>query len=549
MAPGKSVKTHVLPPACSDYPEVPNLPPSELADLFDSVYPGPNYDNARVHMQSDLNMEGWESVRHIIDPIDATLVDQLNYGFTMGIDKDAYISIPFTNHKSSRTHYEVVNEFVIKHYRTGAINGPYAVNPLSVKVFPSPLQVAISASGKKRCVIDMSYPQGSSVNSTISTDWSQVPGFDGQFQLPTHDKICKLVLETFQPMMFVADLSAYFMQIPSDVADIPYMCFAWRGALFYHRRLPFGCRTACLHAQRVSDAVAAVHKAGAPGQLEPYIDDFDGIVTAALAERAHVCFHGLLHRLGLLATIEKCISPTFETVFLGLLYNLRDLTLALPADKITRVLAIIEEWLDREHCSKKQLQSLLGLMNHLTTVVHAGRPFTSALLDILKLDQFPHEVTVHLKQDLHTWRQFLQSRHAVKSLMKSAELVNPDTDLIIAAEKDKCAISVNGKVSGCRVQSGEKIPPHAMYAVAVWFASKHYCETFAGRMILVLVPTKIALTVINRANTPCTSLRPLIREMWMKQANMDCVIKAVYNKSTNNNYLFREFIDFVNIMI
>ena len=115
--------------------------------------------------------------------MDDTLIDQLKYGFCMGINSDHEISIPYTNHKSAIQNFDIVDDFIITHYQSGAIAGPYKFNPLPVTIHPSPLQVAISASGKRRCVIDMSYPTGHSINSSIPDEWNQIPGFSGTFKL------------------------------------------------------------------------------------------------------------------------------------------------------------------------------------------------------------------------------------------------------------------------------------------------------------------------------------------------------------------------------
>ena len=407
----------------------------------------------------------------------------------------------------------------------------------------------MSSSGKERCVIDMSYPHGSSINDAIPCDWSKVPGFNGQFKLPTHDKICGLILDTPDPVMYVTDLAAFYMQICSDLADAPYLAFTWRSGLYFHRRLPFGCRTACLHAQRVSDAVALIHRSISPGHMEPYVDDFDGIVTSSLSAKAHRAFHLLLHKLGLLTTPEKSISPTHQAIFLGLLYNLLEYTLTLPPEKVQRVLVIIEEWLQKDACSKQQLQSLLGLLNHLTTVVHAGRPFTAALLDVLRQGHFPHPVTDELRQDLIAWKQFLSSKFAVKSIMKCASREIPDSIVAIAVRKNTCVVSVCGGISGCRFGSDVSVPQHAMFALAVWFISVNYVTQLTGKLILVLVPTKAAAAVINRANTTCTQIRPALRQMWLAQAQEDCVIKAVHDKFVNNDYLFRQFVKFEDVVL
>ena len=144
-------------------------------------------------------------------------------------------------------------------------------------------------------------------------------GFNGEFKLPTHENICKAILETPDPVMFITDLKSYYMQISSDWFDSPFMCLTWRNALWIHRRLPFGCRSSCLHAQRVTDAVVAIFTKTQCAHLAGYVDDFASILRRLLAASEYAAFHRLLDELGLLKTIEKCQSPNLIRIFLGLL--------------------------------------------------------------------------------------------------------------------------------------------------------------------------------------------------------------------------------------
>ena len=121
----------------------------------------------------------------------------------MGIDQTCEINIPVTNHLSARKEFTVIDEFVTRHYQSGAILGPYHHNPFPVMAKPSPMQVAMSALGKKRPVLDMSYPTGKSINNAIPQNWNDIHGFEGIFKLPTHDKIYTAILSTPEPRMFI----------------------------------------------------------------------------------------------------------------------------------------------------------------------------------------------------------------------------------------------------------------------------------------------------------------------------------------------------------
>ena len=507
-----------------------------IAENYISTDSPPNYCGRRSPVQSNLNIDAWKKYASIIDPVDPTLIPQLEFGFSMAIDFSHDIQVPVTNHPSARHEPAVIDEFIIKHCNSGALLGPFKQNPFPVNVFPSPMQVATSSSGKKRPVIDLSYPKYHSVNSAIPKQWSEIPGFDGVFKLPTHDDVCKAILTTKDPLMFLVDLKSYYMQLPSDWRDTPYMCVAWRGCLYFHRRLPFGCRTSCLHAQRVTDAVVLIYTRVIPASLSGYVDDFCSIVTALISASAYAYFNGLLDELGLSRTIDKCVTPALVAVFLGLLYHLRDMYMALPDDKLARAVALMQLWLEKESCTKAQVQSLLGHLNHIATVLHAARPFTSSVVDLLREDKFPAVVNADIKQDLDMWIQFLASDWSKKSIIKSQDLAVPDDILRVAVRHRTFVIYCDGHLQGYMLHDSEpSLPPSAMFAVAVWVAVHKHGQVFMNKVIKITVPFKSAALLINRARSLCVGIRKMVRDMWLAQARLDCIVKAVVSPTKHSD--------------
>ena len=506
---------------------------------------GPNYCNAKVTCESNLNIQAWRKYEHIIREKDSTLVDQLAYGFTMGIDHNADINIPLTNHLSARNEPQVIDEFLTKHYKQKSMLGPYSTNPLPVPVYPSPLQVATSASGKKRAVIDMSYPANKSVNSAIPRVWTEIQGFDGVFKLPTHDRICQAIVSTPDPVMFITDCRGYYMQIPSDWRDTPYMVITWRKAIWLHRRLPFGCRSSCLHAQRVTDAVCLIFTRIHAAHLDGYVDDYVSVVTIVRSASAYAAFHGLLHELGVERSEEKDQTPHWLRIFLGLQYNLRDMLMSIPEDKVLRVVSSLHQWLEKHTCTKSQVQTLLGHFNHLAAVVHAGRPFMASLVDILRQNQFPAPVTEDLKKDINVWLTFLQSDFNGASIIKSQFHAVPDSVLTIAVNGQSCVIECDGSMSAYMLNTTEPfLPQKAMYTVATWLAVNKHSEKLRDSVIKVSVPTKTAAVIINRAKTDIKCIRTLLRQMWAKQAKYDYVITAIPQQSNNFVRLYGVYHEF-----
>ena len=500
----------------------------------------------KVIVNSELNLHVWEKHRPIIESVDNTLVDNLKHGFCMGIDRSKTISVPYTNHKSAIEHYEIIDEFIIKHYNSKAIAGPYKVNPLPVMVHPSPLQVATSSSGKRRAVIDMSYPSGTSVNDAIPDQWSLILGFTGEFRLPTHEQIGERILDLEDPLMGLTDLKAYYMQLPSDPCDYPYMAFSWRRALWVYLRLPFGCRSACLHAQRVTVAVCHVYKKLSTNHVAGYVDDYCDVNERVVALPAHNTLHCLLDDFGLGRTAEKCLVPDELRLFLGLLYDLRRRLLLLPEDKLRRAAQLLDDWLARDTATRSQLESLVGFLNHIATVVVAGKPFNALMYDCLNTHQFPMDVDQEIKADLLVWKDFLQNEFLNTSAMKRYISVAADVLVAIAVKQNNCVILCQGQRFGYRLETDWLIPKALMPAVAVWLITCFHIDSIQGQVACVSVPSKVAQNVINRVNTKVTRIRPLLRDMWVRQALRDCYIKAVYG-TDNVAWLYSEYVHFTNV--
>ena len=94
-------------------------------------------------------------------------------------------------------------------------------------------------------------------------------------------------------------------------------------------------------------------------------------------------------RLGIPIAKHKRDGPTTCLTFLGIEIDTIAAQLRLPADKLGRIQSLLAKWGDRKACSRKGLESLVGLLNHACKVVRAGRSFLRRMLDLL------HTVPTH----------------------------------------------------------------------------------------------------------------------------------------------------------
>ena len=89
----------------------------------------------------------------------------------------------------------------------------------------------------------------------------------------------------------------------------------------------------------------------------------------------------------------------------------------LPDKKLNSLKEVLEAWLSRDSCSKRQLLSLIGSLSFAAKVVKPGRMFLRRLINLsTKVSQL-HQV-VHLDSeaevDIQWWAQFLSSWNGVE---------------------------------------------------------------------------------------------------------------------------------------
>ena len=154
------------------------------------------------------------------------------------------------------------------------------------------------------------------------------------------------------------DISRAFRHLKIDPLDYYLLGLRWN-ATFIDTCLPFGSRHRSQNFQRVSDAVCYALRCQGHC-VTNYIDDFVGYGTPDIARRSYDCLHNVLDRLGLTISEKKLVPPTTQAVCLGILIDTVSGTVSIPDEKLYQIKSSVIDWQQKEHCTKRQLQSLLG---------------------------------------------------------------------------------------------------------------------------------------------------------------------------------------------
>ena len=120
--------------------------------------------------------------------------------------------------------------------------------------------------------------------------------------------------------------------------------------------------------------------------------------------------------LGFPVKQEKVVGPAMIIEFQGILIDIEQMQLCLPLQKLYRLRRLIQSWKERKSCTKYQLLSLIGYLQHASTVVKPGRTFLRRMIDTSKrqihLDA-PMRLNTGFRSDIIWWSLFLERWNGV----------------------------------------------------------------------------------------------------------------------------------------
>ncbi|MCP4257467.1 MAG: hypothetical protein GY774_08055, partial [Planctomycetes bacterium] len=304
----------------------------KLFDIYEDVrnHAVPNFKGAKRGLLHKFNMEGWRNYSHVIEDDDVLLF--LNYGFPVDYRGHCIpVSSP-KNHSSAIWHPEAIERYIQTEIDEGALYGPFEVPPFDW-VTISPLMTRDKkGSDKKRVILDLSFPEGASVNSGV--DKKTYLNVDFKLQLPSALTLKELIANEGEVYMWSLDIRRAYRQLRSDPLDMPLLCFQWNGKTYVDSAVPFGLRHGARNMQAVSKAFTNILAAEEITSLA-YIDDVIGIAsTKEKADKDLGRAVELLKELGVEEATDKRNTATKDIIWLGIQFNSKDMIMRIPDEKI-----------------------------------------------------------------------------------------------------------------------------------------------------------------------------------------------------------------------
>ena len=103
------------------------------------------------------------------------------------------------------------------------------------------------------------------------------------------------------------------------------------------------------------------------------------------------------------------VTPATKVTCLGVEINSENFTVSITEEKIQDILNICNLWSVKTHCTKRELQSLLGKLLYITKCVKSSRFFLNRMLELLRSSHKQEKIilTQNFKQDLNWFKEFV----------------------------------------------------------------------------------------------------------------------------------------------
>ena len=221
------------------------------------------------------------------------------------------------------------------------------------------------------------------------------------------------------------DIKSAYRLIPVHPCDRHLLGIEWRGA---HYVDPFGLRSAPKIFTAVADALHwAIVREGVP-IVDHYLDDFItlGPPDSAECQQNLDRILSVCADLGVPLALAKLEGPSHRLTFLGIELDTMEGVLRLPQDKLCRLRGLLAQWLQRRVCRRRQLESLVGTLQHACRVVRPGRTFLRRAIDLLGTPgatKGQHHVRLNreFRADLHWWWTFSTHWNGVAAFPPTAK--------------------------------------------------------------------------------------------------------------------------------
>ena len=488
----------------------------------------PNFIKARIPIKSQLHVQAWKD--NLEGYWDKQLCHLLEFGFPLDFNRKCDPKNDGGNHKSALEFPGDVDAYIAEELEYGALLGPFTEPPIPLSHSSPFMTRAKPNSDRRRVIIDLSWPLGASVNAGIDKD----SYLDSNFCLtfPTVDDITNELRKLGRgALLYKIDVSRAFCDVKVDPGDYDLLGLEWQGQ-YVDTCVPFGTRHGSQIFQCLSDAVRYImRQKGYP--IIDYIDDYIGVGVPSVASASFSALTHLMQDLGLTISQKKLVPPSTQVTCLGVLIDTVKGTISIPPEKLRDVASTVRQWLLRDVATKRELQSILGLLLYVHKCVKPARCFLNRMLELLRFAHRRQKVTLtpDFKRDLKWFAKFLHVYNGVSFY--------DHRPIDVSLELDACLTGLGGR-SGSFIYH-LPIPRGFMNwtivhleMVNILLAVRLFKRQWASKKVLIHCDNAAVVSVLKTGKTRDPYLGACARNIWYVAATADIDLQYTHIKGVDN---------------
>jgi hypothetical protein len=414
-----------------------------------------------------------------------------------------------------------IDEFLATECAAGRVLGPFDHEYVPMVHINRMGAAPKSTPGKYRLIVDLSHPEGQSVNDGISDALCSLT-------YVSVDTAAQAALQTGRgTLMAKVDIRNAYRNIPVHPDDRWLLGMSWQGCIYIDTVLPFGLCSAPKIFNAVADALEWVVRERGVSQIYHYLDDFI-ILGPPGSEKCRGDLTTLLSWtdwLGFPVAEEKMKGPATRITFLGIEIDSEALQLRLPEGKLLALKELITSWRGRRWCLKSELQSLAGKLQHACKVVRPGRSFLRRVFELLKGTHHAHHhirLNSGMRSDLAWWDLYLKSWNGI-SILRPLRLSVPDHEIFTDASGNfGCgAVWAHRWIQFKWPQSYAPVAIAPKELVPVVMACIIWGRAWQGQVVHVHCDNEAVVSVLNSGCSKDAQLMHLVRSLFFVLATWD----------------------------
>ena len=253
----------------------------------------------------------------------------------------------------------------------GAVMGTFKESPFDFETVVLPLNtVPKRDSDERRVIVDLSYPKHcpeQPVNGGINRE--NYLGDPIYLWYPSVDNPVNLVRNKGRDCcLFKCDLSRAYRQLPVDPGDLHLLGYKWKGNMYIDLTLTMDLRSAAYLCQCMTNVIAYIARNHGVS-MSNYLDDFGVVEVQATSMAAFRKLCQILKHCSLVEFPSKLCKPSVHMIFLGIIIDSNQMVLEVSPDRLQQLFSLLQDWVERVSITKKQKQSLVGVLNFVAICV------------------------------------------------------------------------------------------------------------------------------------------------------------------------------------